>query len=69
MDESGPYSFPDALRAKREHARMSREALADLIGRSADSVARWETGRNMPRRSTMVRVADALGVSVEDLGQ
>lgn len=67
MDTLGPFSFPDALRQYRESARMSRASLADQVGRSEASVARWETGHNAPRRSTLVRIADVLGITVQEL--
>ena len=61
------FSFPDRFRNAREAAGLSREAVAESVGRSADSVAAWEQGRNRPRRSTLVRLADVLNVTVAEL--
>jgi transcriptional regulator with XRE-family HTH domain len=60
--------FPEALRRRREQARVSREALADQVGRGAESVERWERGACQPSRSTALRIADALGCDLSDLG-
>ncbi len=59
--------FAETLRDLREARGMSRERLADAVGRSADAVSTWELGRNKPRRSTLVRIANALRVDVSEL--
>ncbi len=53
-------TFPDVLRLARERAGLSREALAEEIVRSAQTVALYETGRAMPRRAVRVRLAHVL---------
>jgi transcriptional regulator with XRE-family HTH domain len=66
---TGISSFGDRLSAARRQAGLTREATAEAIGRSADTVASWEQGRCKPRPSTLVRLAETLGVSAADLGQ
>lgn len=60
---------PDRLRALMRERGVSRQSLADRIPISADQVSRWCTGRSGASRSSIERIADALGVLPEDLYQ
>jgi ribosome-binding protein aMBF1 (putative translation factor) len=53
-------SFADTLRASRERAGLSREALAVEITRSAYTIANYEKGRVNPSRPIRVRLAHLL---------
>jgi putative transcriptional regulator len=59
--------FARGLRAARAAADLSQEELAQLIDVSRDSVANWEKGDFMPSMRTALRVADVLGVSLDQL--
>ena len=61
------FSGGPAVRRARENAGKTREHLAVLTGRSAQTVARWEQGVTRPPRSVMVVLADHLNLSLEDL--
>lgn len=52
-----------ALRAKR----FTQAELADLIGVPQGTLSRWETGARIPRDYYRLKIADALGVSVDVL--
>ncbi len=69
MVATGTFSFGERLRLARERAGQTRELTAIEVGRSADTIAAWERGDHAPRRSTLIRLAAALGTSVEDLEQ
>ncbi len=45
---------------------LTREKLAEKADVEANSIYRYETGRQVPSYLTMIRIADALNVSVED---
>src|SRR5580765_8167247 len=56
------------LRAARKRRGWSRETLAHYAGISGAAIAQIESGRRAdPRVSSLVRLADALDVSVDEL--
>lgn len=59
------------IRAARENKEMTQLALAHAIGwTGADAgaqICRFESGRKEPRISTLTRIANALGVTLESL--
>jgi len=55
------------IRAWREHMGITQGALADRMGVSQAAVAKLEKPGAKPRRSTLERVATALGISVAQL--
>ncbi len=61
-------TFGDTLRAARDRAELSQEKLAKLLGQGKPStVQSWESGRRLPRRSSIQKLAEALGVLERDL--
>lgn len=54
----------DELRALRESARLTREALGEAVGRTAHTVWAWESGRQTPPESVQVRLARVLNADV-----
>jgi transcriptional regulator with XRE-family HTH domain len=60
-------AFAARLRVVREQAGLTQQALADAAGLSQVHVARLETGTRQPGWETVQALADALGVSTEDL--
>jgi transcriptional regulator with XRE-family HTH domain len=58
---------PSKLRAARTAAGLSRELLAIGAGVSASAVTRYETGHGVPGRDTLLRLAAALAVPIDDL--
>jgi|SRR5215212_3003584 transcriptional regulator with XRE-family HTH domain len=56
------------LKDLREHARLSQEELSRRAGVSTASISKIEQGRvQHPSRVTVLRIADALGVSPDQL--
>lgn len=55
------------VRVWREHRGMTGEALAAAAGIAQSYVSQIETGRRDGTLDTMVRLAQALGVTVDDL--
>ena len=57
---------PTKLRSHREHARLTRTALAFACKRT-ESVYLWEKGRVTPSTRVVGLLADALEIDVADL--
>jgi transcriptional regulator with XRE-family HTH domain len=57
----------DRLKTLRKAAHLSQRELATLIGEIHTNVAYWETSGNLPRSDVLLPMAEALGVSVEEL--
>lgn len=53
-------AFKDRLIAARERAGLSQTELGQLCGMAPTQVSRYESGRAVPRRAAMARLAEAL---------
>src|SRR3546814_10199604 len=54
------------LRLRQERG-LSRVELSNRTGFSKPSIWAWESGRTMPRRSNLIALADAFGISEREL--
>ena len=59
--------FQIQLKKFREQLGLSQEELANIIGVRQSTVGMWENGFNKPRHSTLLKLAEALKVSVDEL--
>ena len=55
------------LKVLRMEKHLTQKALADLVGVTRVTIARYEIGDRDPKGKTLVRIARALGVSTSDL--
>jgi transcriptional regulator with XRE-family HTH domain len=55
------------IREHRENARLSRKALGLKIGYAPLTIFRWETGKRIPPADVIPKIAEACGVTIEDL--
>ena len=55
------------LMLARDNSGLTREQLSEKAGVEANSIYRYETGKQVPNFPTVIRLAKALGVSVADL--
>lgn len=55
------------IRVARADARMSQEDLAKASGVSIASIQKYESGETCPLLQTAASIAEALGVTVNDL--
>jgi transcriptional regulator with XRE-family HTH domain len=62
-----PKGFPSKLARLRANAEMTQKDLAKASGISVPQIGRYETGLSSPRMTALVKLAKALGVSVESL--
>ena len=57
----------DRLQSARERAGMTREELAEKVGKSYVTVGTWERGARKPKSEMLPVLASALNVSVDYL--
>ena len=46
---------------------FTQEKIAELLGVDRSTVAKWENGQSDPRIKTLVRLAEILGCTVDEL--
>ena len=59
--------FASCLRAYRAKTDITQAELAKRVGVDTASVQNWENGDYMPSLRTTIRLADALGITIEQL--
>ena len=59
--------FGERLKAARTSKHMSQQALADIIGKSLNTVGLYERGLRQPSLETLCLLADTLDVSCDYL--
>lgn len=60
-------AFPANLKRARLARGLTQHQLAQLVDKREGDIRRWERGRNEPDFSTAVTLAEALGVSLDEL--
>ena len=64
---SAEDNFAACLRMYRARADITQAELASKVGVDAQSIVNWEKGAYMPSLRTTVKLADALGISIDQL--
>ncbi len=59
--------FSDNLVQLRKLNDMTQEELAEAVGVTRQAIAKWESGDSMPDLERSKAIADAFGVSLDDL--
>ena len=59
--------FASSLRAYRARADISQAELAKRVGVDTASVQNWENGDYMPSLRTTIKLADVLGITIDQL--
>jgi transcriptional regulator with XRE-family HTH domain len=69
LHEEGPapMALGDRIRQLRKEAGWSQAELGDKIGTDSQRVSRYETGKITPSLDAIVRMAQALNVSIDHL--
>ena len=62
-----PVKICDNLRVLRARERYSMEDIAEIIGVSRQSVAKWESGESLPDIDKCVKLAKLYKVTLDDL--
>lgn len=60
-------SFAEKIRKLRKEREWSQDVLADKIGIHGRHVSKYEGGKSLPNAETLVKIADALHVSIDYL--
>lgn len=60
-------SIGDTIQATRQAAGLTQEALAELVGVSRQTIAKWEAGETSPDLEHAASLAKALGCTVDAL--
>ena len=58
---------PHGIAAFRKIRGMTQAELAEKLEVARSHVAKWEAGENTPRAETLLKIAEILGTSVDDL--
>jgi transcriptional regulator with XRE-family HTH domain len=64
--EKKPTGFGDRLRAVREQAGVSLSELGRRTDIAYQTIMKYERGENEPTWPTVLKIAEALGVSTEE---
>lgn len=67
VDTTGWPAFGQFVGARRQELRLSRPALAELVGVSQGTIVAWELGYRVPGATQLPRIATALTVDVASL--
>lgn len=67
IDKEMAKSIGMKMMLARDKAGLTREQLSERAGVEANSIYRYETGKQVPNFPTVIRLAKALFVSVADL--
>lgn len=59
--------YADRIRALRQQAGLSQQALGQQLGVSAVAVGKWERGQTQPDIHALARMADIFGTTIDDL--
>lgn len=58
-------SFPERLKETRQAHGLTQEFLAEKVGIAKNQIWLYETGKVEPRMSTLIGLAEVLGVSID----
>ena len=59
--------FADNLRHFRKEMKLTQEQLANRLGYTEKAISKWEQGASIPPADTLLMLADALNVGLDDL--
>lgn len=60
-------AFAERLKTLRESRKLTQARLAELIGVNSRAYNRWERGNFIPQLDTLVKIADVLNVTLDEL--
>lgn len=61
------YEFAQRIVELRRQKGLSQKQLGDMLGVSNKAVSKWENGESMPKMSTMLSLAEILGIDGNEL--
>lgn len=60
-------AFAERLKFLREERKLTQARLAELIGVGARAYNRWERGNFVPQLDTLIKIADVLNITLDEL--
>ena len=66
-EHRAPWSVGARIRAHRQEAGLSQEALAEQLGVSRQTIGNWESDRTIPDALMLADLADALGTTADGI--
>ncbi len=60
-------AFAERLRLLRQARNITQARLAELLGINPRAYNRWETADNVPHLDTLIKIADILQISLDEL--
>lgn len=68
MSKTDPRNTNNSLIArKRKERGLTQAQLAEMLGCHSKDISEWESGKRQPRADYMVKIATALGCTVDDI--
>lgn len=67
MLKEGIAMIEKNIQILRKRNKMSQEELAEITGTSRQTVSKWESGESIPDIISCIRLAEAFGITVDDL--
>ena len=61
------FEFANRIIELRKQKGISQKELGDMLGVSNKAVSKWENGESMPKTSTMLKLAEILGIDGNEL--
>ena len=55
------------IKEHRNHAKLSQEKVAELVGVSRQAVTKWESDQSAPTMDNLFRLAEIFGTTVDAL--
>ena len=66
-DGMNPKKMGIFLKTLRKEKNITQEQFAEIIGVSARTVSRWETGTNMPDLSILIQISEYYDVEIKEI--
>lgn len=67
MSQIEPLTIGQSIRNARKKAKIKQGELAKIIGHGRNAISKWETDKRTPLITAVIDIADALGVSIDEL--
>ena len=55
------------IKKHRMQKNMTQSYLANLLGVDRSAVAKWESGKSLPRTEILIKLADLFGCTIDEL--
>ena len=67
MAQEKILTIGQAMRFARKKAKIKQGELAKIIGHGQNAICRWENDKQTPLITAVIDIADALGVTIDEL--